>query len=85
MDPSDRLKIRAFIAELLAERDDHAEFDDQESLIQSARLDSLAVVKIVVFLEETFAVDFTRVEFDPQRFDSIVEVESLIAESRSAD
>lgn len=82
MDPAGRLKIRAFLTELLAERDDHGAFSDTESLTQSARLDSLAVVKIVVFLESTFAIDFTQVEFDPQRFDSVDEIAALVDESQ---
>jgi acyl carrier protein len=83
MDPADRLKIRTFLAELLAERDDHGPFSDAESLTQSARLDSLAVVKIVVVLESPFAVDFTRVEFDPHRFDSGDEIAAVVDESRT--
>ena len=83
MDAADRLKIRGFLAELLSERDDHGSFGDAESLMQSARLDSLAVVKIVMFLESSFGIDFTRVEFDPQRFDSVDEIAALVAEARA--
>jgi len=82
MDPGDRLKIRAFVEELLREHDDRAAFADGESLIRTGRLDSLAVVKLVTFLESDFAVDFTRVEFDPQRFDTVDEIAAMIAESR---
>jgi acyl carrier protein len=84
MDAAELVEMREFIAQLLAERDDHAPFSDQESLMQSGRLDSLAVVKIVLFLESAFAIDFTRIEFDPQRFESIAELSALVAESRAA-
>jgi acyl carrier protein len=84
MDPRDRLKIREFVAELLREHDDRAEFGDAESLIGSGRLDSLAVVKLVDFLESAFAVDFARVEFDPRRFDTVEEIAGVIEESRGA-
>lgn len=84
MDSSDRVKIRAFVETLLAEHDDRAPFADGESLIQAGRLDSLAVVTLVSFLESGFGVDFARIEFDPQRFDSVDEIAAMVAESRAA-
>ena len=82
MDPGDRLRTRAFVEELLGERDDRAPFGDAESLIKSGRLDSLAVVNLVTFLESAFAVDFARVEFDPERLDTVAEIVGVIEESR---
>jgi acyl carrier protein len=82
MDQSDRIKIRAYVEELLGERDDHTGFGDSESLIKAGRLDSLAVVTLVTFLESAFAVDFARVEFDPERLDTVAEIEAVIEESR---
>jgi acyl carrier protein len=82
MDMDDRARIRTFIEELLGEQDDRASFADDESLIKSGRLDSLAVTKMVMFLETDFDVDFARVEFDPERFDSVTEIAAVIAESR---
>lgn len=79
-----RPRIRSFIGQLLGERDDREPFSDEESLVQSGRLDSLSVVKLVSFLESEFAVDFTRVEFEPERFDSVVEIEGIVAESVAA-
>jgi len=84
MEPDDRARIRAFVDELLAEHDDRAPFGDTESLIKAGRLDSLAVAKIVMFLETAFAVDFARVEFDPERFDTVAEIAAVIEESRRA-
>lgn len=82
MDASDRMKIRTYVEELLGEHDDRAPFGDNESLMTSGRLDSFAVVKLVMFLESVFAVDFTRVEFDPQRFDTVTEIVAVVEESR---
>ena len=82
MDAGDRIKIRAFVEELLGEHDDHAAFGDTESLIKAGRLDSLAVVKLVTFLEAEFAVDFAQVEFDPERMDTVAEIAAVIEDSR---
>lgn len=84
MDLNERARIRAFVGDLLADHDDRAPFDDAESLIRAGRLDSLAVVKLVAFLESAFAIDFARLEFDPERFDTIAEIEAMIEESRRA-
>lgn len=83
MDLDARMKVRAFVAQLLAEHDDHALFADGESLIQTGRLDSLAVVTLVTFLESGFGIDFARIEFDPQRFDSVDEIVGMVEESRA--
>ena len=82
MDAGERLKIRAFVEQLLGERDDHKAFGDAESLIKAGRLDSLAVVKLVTFLEAEFAVNFDDVEFDPERFDTVESVGAMVEESR---
>ena len=82
MDVNDRVAIRTFIEQLLGEQDDRAPFEDGDSLIKSGRLDSLAVTKIVMFLESTFGVDFARIEFDPERLDTIAEIAVVIEESR---
>jgi acyl carrier protein len=84
MNSDDRLKVRTFLAELLAAHDDRGAFGDTESLIAAGRLDSLAVVKLVTFLEMSFAVDFARIEFDPERFDTVAEIAAMIDESRDA-
>ena len=83
MSASDRTQIRAFVAELLRDHDDRRDFSDEESLVKSGRLDSLSVVKLVSFLETTFGVDFTRVEFEPDRFDSVAEIEGVVLESQA--
>jgi acyl carrier protein len=82
MDEGDRVKIRAYVEGLLAEHDDHGAFGDGDSLIKTGRLDSLAVVKLVTFLESDFTVDFARVEFDPERFDTVAEIAAMVEESR---
>jgi acyl carrier protein len=83
MDASDLEKIRAFVASLLHEHDDHEPFSDTESLIKVGRLDSLSVVKLVTFLEGDFEVDFGEVEFDPQRLDSVDGIAAVVEEYRA--
>ena len=84
MDSSDRVKIRAFVERQLRDRDDLAAFADGESLIKAGRLDSFAVVNLVMFLETSFNVDFAKIEFDPERFDTVEEIAAMVDESRRA-
>ena len=83
MDNESVAKLRAYVEELLAGLDDKRPFDNSASLIKTGRLDSLVVVKLILFLETEFGVDFTRVEFDPDRFDSVNEIAAVIDESRT--
>src|SRR5262249_58547284 len=71
MDMTGRSKLRKFVAELLINKDDTDDLVDSESLFASGRLDSLAAVEVVAFLEQAFAIDFDEADFDIQRIDSV--------------
>lgn len=64
-------RLHEFISQLLQEHGYRKAFDDDQSLILSGLLDSLAVIHIVVFMEKEFGVDFSEVYFDQDQFDSI--------------
>ena len=66
-----RTKIHNFIKETLVDNDYHEEVKDAESLIMSGIMDSLAIIHIVVFLEQEFNIDFFDIYFDQSQFDSI--------------
>ena len=84
MAEDDRVRIRAYLTALLRDQDDTAPFGDMTSLISTGRLDSLAVIKLVTFLETEFGVDFTQIEFDPQRFDSLASLADVVDDWRQA-
>jgi acyl carrier protein len=79
MELSDRTRIKDFIAGLLLNRDDRGAVEDSESLFVSGRLDSLSAVEVVAFLEETFGIDFSDVDFEIEKIDSIDHIAALIA------
>lgn len=73
-----RDQLRQFISNLAQ---DHGYMDaikDDEALILSGLLDSLAVVHIVVFMEKQFGIDFADVYFDQNDFDSIDRMVSFV-------
>ena len=79
MDVNDRTKVTDFVRELLVKKDDTDSLADSESLFMSGRLDSLAKVELVVFLEQEFGLDFADVDFE--QIDSVDTIEVLITET----
>jgi len=79
-----RAKLREFVRELLTNKNDTAAFADSDLLLTSGRLDSLATTEIVAFLEQEFGVDFVEIDFDPQRFDSVDQIMTMVLETAAA-
>lgn len=79
MDAIHKQKLRNYFRSLLDERGDHADFRDDQSLFLSGRLDSLAMTRVVVFLEEEFGISFAHVSFDVDLIDSIQSIETFMA------
>lgn len=82
MDLNERAKLRRFIDELLQERDDDRGFSDSESLFASGRLESLAAVQLVAFLEQEFEIDFSNFDFEIDLVDSIDLIATVCEEAR---
>jgi len=77
----DTTAVRQCICELLERKGDNSAVADSDPLFTSGRLDSLAAVEILVFLETRFAIDFTRIDFDIDLIQSIDAIVSLISAS----
>ena len=74
-------QIRHKVFEILANEGVEEMPGDDDSLVDSGLLDSLAVVNIAVFMESTFGVDFSIVYFDVNRFESIATMVRLVESS----
>lgn len=72
-----KLEIHEFVQELLSRIGDDEPLADDESLLTSGRLQSIEAVEIVVFLEETFGIDFAQIGFDREQIDSIDAIYAL--------
>lgn len=68
-------KLRSFFAEYNRDNDP---IDDDTPLLTSGLLDSLAIVKLLEFLEKEFEVTVDDVDFDPENFQSITAICALI-------
>lgn len=54
-----------------------------ESMVASGLIDSLAIVQIVLYLENTYGVDFSTYGFDPERLASMTSILDFIEEART--
>lgn len=81
---NDRLALRAFIRKLLAQTGDREGFADNDSLVLSGRLDSVDTLDLVVFLEESYGLDFADRGFDKNDLDSLDSIMALIGASSGA-
>ena len=77
--------VREFVNELLSIRNDTEPVRDEESLMLSGRLQSLDAVRIVMFLEETFGVNFGKVGFHPELIDSVDSINALVTQAAAED
>jgi acyl carrier protein len=79
---TERVQLREFVGQRLRERGDEATFDDADALLSSGRLDSVDVITLAVFLEQSFGVDLTTRGFDQNDFETVQSMLSLIGEAR---
>ncbi len=63
------------------QRADYADaaIDEESGLVESGLIDSLALLQIVTYLEQTYGVDFTERGIDPEDLRSVNAILDLIA------
>jgi acyl carrier protein len=82
MNENTRQALRAFLSQTLEGHGDSKPFADDESLFLSGRLDSFTMMNLVMFLEETFGVDFGAVDFEVELVDTVEAILALVAERK---
>lgn len=73
-----RAKIRAHVVShfhLRRTRD----LSDEDSLLDAQVIDSLGILELVGYLEETFAIEVTDDDLSPENFDSIAALARFVA------
>jgi acyl carrier protein len=79
--------IRGFVRKNFLKEDRHKNFDDGISFIDGAIIDSVGVLELVAFLEETFGFRVEDEEMVPENLDSIdklvVYIQSKLANIKS--
>lgn len=75
--------LRNFLRTIQRPGRDLASVGDDDGLVASGLVDSLAIVQIVMYLEETYGIDFAATGVDPERLASISSIVELVLERRA--
>ena len=76
--------IRNYVLEEFLRGEDPALLTASTPLISAGILDSIATLKLVGFLEETFAVTFAAHEIDTEHLDTIARIAELVRAKRGS-
>jgi acyl carrier protein len=75
--------VKSFIMEEFLPGEDPDELTDTTPLITGGVLDSIATLKLVMFLEERFGVTLEPHEVDPEHLDTTACIEELVRSKRA--
>lgn len=78
MSASAKARIKDFIMAEFLPGEDPAELTDETPLISGGILDSIATLKLVMFIEETWGVSFQPHEVDKENLDTLNRVLRLL-------
>jgi acyl carrier protein len=74
--------IERFVIDEIMLGDSNTKIDPNESLISSGVLDSLALLRLIAFLEEQMGVTVDDSEVIPENFETINEIKSFIEKKK---
>jgi acyl carrier protein len=57
---------------------------DDDSLLERGILDSMAIVKLIAFLEQRFGIAMTDEEFDPDHFETLHAIATLVEAKKAS-
>ncbi len=72
------IQIRKYVAQNLLFSDNGFEYDDDDSFLQEGIVDSIGVLELVLFVEETFGLSVDDQEITPDNFDSVNKLANYI-------
>ena len=73
-------EIRKYIEEEMLT--DEVDVKDETSLFRSKLLDSLSLLKLTMFLEESFLIEVDSSDISPDNFDSITSIADYVARKK---
>ena len=76
-------ELKEFILKEFLPGEDPSELTDTTPLITGGVLDSIATLKLVLFLEERFGVKLQAHETDPDYLDTVASIASLVRSKKS--
>ena len=77
--------IEKFIVEEIMIGDNQTKIDPEESLLSSRILDSLALLRLIGFIEDQYGVNIEAGEIIPDNFETITAIKVFIEQKRQSD
>lgn len=77
-------QIRNYIDQFLLFSGNGIEYDNDDSFLDKGIVDSVAVMDLVLFVEDTFNIEIADHEITPQNFDSVNNLASFIQTKTAA-
>lgn len=71
-------QIREYLAENVLFSDGSFDYDDDASFLEEGIIDSVAIMDVVMFVEETFNIEIEDHEIVPDHFDSVNKLATYI-------
>jgi acyl carrier protein len=75
-------KVKTFVLDEFLPGEDPDELEPDTELVTSGILDSLAVLKLVTFLEEEFGIEVAAHEADEEHLDTLTLIARLVSAKR---
>ena len=75
--------VKGFILKEFLPGENPAELTDATPLITGGVLDSIATLKVVMFIEETFGITLQAHEVDSEHLDTIAQIAQLVRAKKS--
>jgi acyl carrier protein len=72
-------QIREFILTKLAKKKLNADFPENVNLLDSGIIDSLGIMQLIYYIENTFSIKIDDNELLPENFESIDNITKLVA------
>ena len=73
-----RSQMRNYVIQRLRMKGDGAPLSDEDLLFTSGRLDSLDAIEIIMTIETDYGLNFSEIDFDLTRLDSIAAIADLV-------
>ena len=75
---NEETKIREFILETFMEGESDADLGNESSFLEMRIIDSMGVLELVDFVEETYGIEVEDDELIPENFDSVSKLAAYI-------
>ncbi len=71
--------IKQFIFTIIVNNNENMAIRNTDSLIESGIIDSLAIMKLLTFMEKKFSIQISSNDLMPENFESIESISKMVA------